>query len=126
VIEGRIRRTTDAGVLFMEACATYMSFLAAEWQLDWRLWIPVVPALAALVLWDAYTEPKRRPPLRPFLEATFAMGIGVVVQAMAASAAPELELPRTVMIAGGGLSALLLATLRMLFPPDTRRLRGAG
>jgi hypothetical protein len=54
------------------------------------------------------------------------MGIGVVVQAIAASRVPELALPRSVVIAGGGMSALLLATLRMLFPPDTHRLRGAG
>jgi hypothetical protein len=137
VIESRIRRTTDAQVLLMEGCVLYMSFLAAAWKLDprlflqepwWllRLWVPVVLALAALVLWDAYTDPKRRPPLRPILEATFAMGIGVVAQAIAATMLPPLALPRAVVIAGGGMAVLLLSTLRMLFPPDTHHLRGAG
>jgi hypothetical protein len=137
VIEGRIRRTTDGQVFVMEACVLYISFLAAAWKLDprlflleswWllRLWVPVAAALAALVLWDAYTDPRRRPPLRPILEATFAMGIGAVTQAIAASIWPEIALPRMVVIAGGGLSVLLLATLRMLFPPNKHHLRGAG
>jgi hypothetical protein len=133
VIESRIRRTTDSQVFLMEACTIYISFLAAAWKLDprlfvaetwWvaRLFVPVLLTLAALVLWDAYTDPKNRPPLRPILEATFATGIGVA----AISAVPGLALPRAVVIAGGGMSVLLLATLRMLFPPDTRHLRGAG
>jgi hypothetical protein len=137
VIESRIRRTTDGQVFVMEACVLYISFLAAAWKLDprlfvqeswWllRLWVPVAAALATLVLWDAYADPKRRPPLRPILEATFAMGIGALAQAIAASMLPEMALPRMVVIGGGGLSVLLLATLRMLFPPDTHHLRGAG
>ena len=83
VIASRIRRTTDPAVILMEALAVYLSFLVAAWYLDrsllsdpsrfWRLAIPVVAMVVALVLRDAYATPVIRlqwePVLRPALGA---------------------------------------------------------
>ncbi len=136
VIVSRIRRTTAAGLFLMEAFALYLSFLGAAWKGDamaflhepWgllRLAIPTVVALVALMLGDAYSNPGKRSPLKPFLQATLGVGFAALSQAALWTADRELVLPRWIMISGGGLSVLLISTLRTLFPPSDQRPRGA-
>ena len=136
VIVSRIRRTTAPPVFLMEAFALYLSFLCAAWKLEgmaflheqWglvRLAIPTVVALVALMLGDAYANPGKRSPLKPFLEATLGVGFAALSQAALWTAGHELVLPRWIMISGGGVSVLLISTLRVLFPPGDNRPRGA-
>jgi hypothetical protein len=72
VVLSRIRRTTDAQVLLMQAVALYLSFMSAGW---WRgefalarLAIPAAAALLGIVLDEAYARPGRRslPGLAPW------------------------------------------------------------
>jgi hypothetical protein len=63
--------------------------------------------------------------LTPLLEATLGVGFAVLSQAALWTADRELVLPRWIIISGGGISVLLLSTLRMLFPPSDNRPRGA-
>src|SRR5579863_6330073 len=83
VIVSRIRRTTDAQVLLMEALLLCASFLAAAWYADktlligqWgliHLAIPAVLTPVVLILDDAWAL-RKRSPLRLVLSA--AIGIG--------------------------------------------------
>jgi hypothetical protein len=130
VIMSRIRRTTDPIVFLMESFTLYASFLIAAWGLDRtilysdsgfaKLAIPGAVTMIVLVLSDAYAHPARRSPLKPILVAALGIGFAFVVQAIFQ------VLPRAIMIAGGGISILLISTLRMLFPPIMDRPRGAN
>lgn len=121
VIFSRIRRTTDSVVLLMEALCCYVSFLAAAWELQpsmiskqggfLRLAIPCAIVLAALVIADAYANPRKKSLLRPVLAVALAFAAVFLVQAMY-----EL-LPRTLLAVGSGSSILFLLALRLLFPP---------
>jgi hypothetical protein len=121
VVASRIRRTTDAVVLSMEALALFTSLvLAAAWLdrplLDrpWgfaRLECPVALVLAMVVLADAYADPKKRPPLRPML--------GPVLGIALAFAVPALPWPE--LIWGGLIGGVLVMTLRFLIPPMNDR-----
>jgi len=136
VIVSRIRRMTDPLVLLTEALALYLSFLAAAWALAGtaflheprgllRLAIPAAVALGVLVLADAYVDPRKRPALLPFFEATMGLGVAAISQAALWAADPSLVLPRWILITGGGFGVLLVSTLRTLFPPTDNRPRGA-
>jgi hypothetical protein len=46
-------------------------------------------------------------------------------EAALSAADPDLIVPRWIMISGACMSLLLVSTLRMLFPPDDKRPRGA-
>jgi hypothetical protein len=121
VIFSRIVRTTDSVVLAMQAFCCYISFLAAAWSLDrpmvynqgglLRLAIPCSIALGALILIDAYADPKKKSIFRPFLSVTFAFVIVFLVHLMH----PLLERP--MLAFGSGFAIMLLLMLRMLFPP---------
>ena len=136
VIMSRIRRTTDAPVLLMEAFALYMSFLAAPWffhQMSFlyeedgllRLAIPTAVALVALILGDAYANRAKRSRLQPIQDSAFCLGAAFLSEAALSAADPDLIVPRWIMISGACMSLLLVSTLRMLFPPDDKRPRGA-
>ena len=119
-----VRRTTDPRVLLMEGLLLYGcflffargagTFLLEEWALL-RLAVPVVVALWVLVLVDAYAAGPKRSPLYPVRDAV----IGLMVAGLTWS------VPVRVMLMGGGMSVLLVSALRMLFPPDENRPRGA-
>jgi hypothetical protein len=135
VIVSRIRRTADTQVLLMHAFALYLSFLSAAWCVDWRslaaewgLLRPAIPsaiALVFLVLADAYANPAKRSRLRPVRGAVLAVGLAFASQAILAAGNADLAEPRPVMIRGGGIGLLLVATLRLLFPPFEDRPQGA-
>lgn len=137
VIWSRIRRTTDPAVLLLEALALYIAFVAAAWQLGLalflyreqglaRLAIPVVITLIALVIGDAWARPGERSPLRPIVEAAGGVGFAFALQALISAAWMELWVPHWILIFGGGAGILLIATVRMLFPPNFNRPRGAS
>lgn len=136
VILSRIRRATDPQVLLMEAFALYVSFLVAARQLRsmsflreeqgfLRLAIPTVMALVALMLADAYAHPGKRSLLKPVLEATLGVAFATLSQAALLATYSDLVVPAWVMMSGCGLSVLLVAALRLLFPPGGHRPRGA-
>ena len=124
VVRSRIRRTTDPQVLAMEAFAVYLSFLCAGWwagasfpsgqrELS-RLAIPTLAALVALMLRNAYEDPGKRSRWRPFLDAAAGAGGALFSQAALWNVAQELVLPSQILIFGGGVSVLLVATLRAM------------
>jgi hypothetical protein len=136
VIMSRIRRTMDPQVLLMEAFVLYLSLLAAARFINaeflagsqglLRLAIPAAVALIALVLEDAYADPAKRSPLKPMRGAALGVGCAFPSQAVLLAGSPQLAVPRWIMIAGAGISVVLLAALRMLFPPIADRPQGAG
>jgi hypothetical protein len=125
-IAGQVMRTTDWQVLAMEAGALYFSFLAAgcaalgaqrmcEHGVFLRLLIPVALAMLALVWRDAYV-PRAR--CGASLEA--GLGVGCAVALSRANVA----LPGSILFSGGALGAVLIFSLRKLFPPGGNRPRG--
>jgi hypothetical protein len=127
VIYSRIRRTTDAVVALMQLVSMYTAFVMAASWLDrallfdergfLRLAIPPVIALAVLMLADAYSNPKRRWPLKPVFGVILAMGVALGCEAWL----DRWSLPGDVLAWGSGMSALLVSTLRLMFPPITER-----
>jgi hypothetical protein len=115
VIFSRIRRATDPQVLLMEALLFYASFLAAAWYMDRTSvadeWIPVAVALVILMLDDAWTMPGGRTMIRSVR--------GVAVAAACACFSQWLVLPVWVNLLGGGVSLLLVSTVRVLFSSNT-------
>ena len=124
VLWSRIRRTTDARVLLMEGLVLYAcylvpargagTFLLEDWALV-RLAVPVVVALWVLVMVDAYAVREKRSVLYPVRDAVLGMML----------AALTWSVPVRVMLLCGGMSVLMVSGLRMLFPPDENRPRGA-
>jgi hypothetical protein len=124
VVWSRIRRTTDPRVLLLEGLVLYAcflffargagNFLLEEWAFV-RLAVPVIVALWVLVLVDAYAAGPKRSPLYPIRDAV----LGLMAAGLTWS------VPVKVMLMGGGMSVLLVSALRMLFPPDENRPRGA-
>ena len=140
VILSQIARTTAPRVLLMEACAVYGSFLAAVWlQGVWsqgtsflfeqsevlQLVIPAIAGLLALVVGDAYATPGIERRLRSTLGAALCVAFAFLSQAALSVSYPDLVTPRWIMILGGGMSLLLLSTLRLWFLPGVDRLRPA-
>jgi hypothetical protein len=135
VILSRIRRTTDFQVLPMEAFVLYLSFWGAARFMDaaflndrlglLRLAIPAATALLALMLEDAYAMPGRRWPMKAIRAPLFGLGMAFWSQAMLAVGNPELALPRWILWCGAATGLLLVAAVRMLFPPPADRPQGA-
>ncbi|HXB71714.1 MAG TPA: hypothetical protein VNY05_25985 [Candidatus Acidoferrales bacterium] len=135
VILSRIRRTTDFQVLLMEAFVLYLSFWGAARFMDaafldnrlgfLRLAIPAATTLLALMLEDAYAMPGRRWPLKAIRAPVFGLGTAVLSQWMLPVSNPELTLPRWILWCGAGTGLLLVAAVRMLFPPPADRPQGA-
>jgi uncharacterized membrane protein YhaH (DUF805 family) len=124
----RIRRTTDAQVLLMEAMMLYLSFLSAAWFLDrrvlddqWgllRLAVPPVVAVVVLRLHDAWALPQKQSALRSVLAVVAGAGVACLCQIG--------SLPAGVNLLGGGLSLLLVSAVRVLFLPGTDLPQRAG
>lgn len=118
VIYSRIRRTTDPVVLLMNSATLYTCFVMAAFELARRmladqatyarLAMPPLIVLITLVFADAYSNPKKRWPLKPL----FAPMLG-----MALAFAWEHTLPREVMVWGSVVGVVLVSTLRLMFPP---------
>jgi len=123
VIVSRVRRTSDPLLLLMDAVMAYTAFFTATWWLErsvlyseWgliRLAIPVAGMLLALVLADAYSDPKKRWPGRPLLGVVLGTALAFASQL----ALGPWALPRVAMIWGAGMAMLLVSTMRMMFPP---------
>ena len=132
VILSRIRRTSAPGVLLLEAFALYLSFAATAIATGFsrflveengyvRLTLPVLMALLALVLVDAYSRAERR----PLFGAIAAFG-AILIQAKRQSTNLELAFPSFRMVLIASLAGMLLVTgLRLLFAPDNNRTTGA-
>jgi len=126
VVYSRIRRTTDAVVTFIAAVSMYAAFVMSAWWLDpellfrgngfARLAIPPAIFLAVIMLSDAYSDPKKRWPLKPLFGPTLGFAL-----------TSALELSRqwaplaSVLAWGGAVSVLLASTLRLTFLPVTER-----
>jgi hypothetical protein len=127
VIVSRIRRTTDAVVFLMEAIVIYSSYLAAAFSRDQtlltdalgfvRLGLPAAISLLALMLADAYADPRNRSPLKPMLGVVLGVAMAWVLPVVLLAGNADFALPRSVMIAGSSLSLLLVCALRLLFAP---------
>jgi hypothetical protein len=126
VIYSRIRRTTDAVLVLMEGVSLYTAFVMSAWWLDHellfreygfvRLAAPPAIVLAAIILADAYSDPKKRPRLKPLFGPTLGL---VLIYAIELS--HQWALPVSVLAWGGALGVLIVSTLRLTFPPITER-----
>jgi hypothetical protein len=128
VILSRIRRTTDRGLLLLEALALFLALVTAarllagasfltDHQGYLKLAVLVVMALLALVLVDAYAPQDWRMILGP---------IAGLCAMLAQFGNPELALPSFRMILLGSLAGMLLVgALRLIFGPDDHRTTGA-
>lgn len=132
VVYSRIRRTTDPVVALMEAMSLYTSYVIAAFSLDRaalfddrgfaRPAIPAAIVLAIVVLADAYSNPRRRWALKPL----FAPIAGIAAAAAWEMRPDAWALPHLVFVWGSGMGALLISTLRMMFPPVTERPQASG
>ena len=135
VILSRIRRTTDAQAMVMQAAAVYTSFLVPAWlfqpSLAREAWglvfltIPVAAALLGIALDDVYSisENGQTPSLLrgPLFGMTMALWSQIVLRTNVLDVAIS---PR-VTVYGCALGLLLSCAARLLFPPiaQSRRAR---
>jgi hypothetical protein len=136
VIFSRVRRTTDAQVLLMQAFALYISFLAAAWLKDgtllgeqWgflRLAIPAGMAMLGLILEDAYAKRGRRQPTNLARGPVLGIGFALLLQGTFWIGHSGQAVPLWITVYGCGMSLLLSSAVRILFPPATDRLQGAN
>jgi hypothetical protein len=132
VIYSRIRRTTDAVVALMEALSLFTSFVLVALWLDRpllfedhsfaRLAIPAAIAIAVVILADAYANPKRRWPLKPL----FAPILGIAIAFAWELTHPTWSLPLPILAWGSASGAILVSTLRLMFPPIADRPQASG
>jgi hypothetical protein len=131
VIVSRVRRTSDPLLLLMEAVMAFTAFFTSAWWLErtilysewglFRLAIPVAGMLLALMLADAYSDPKKRWAIRPMVGPV--LGIGLAFAADLAMR--QWALPRLVMLWGACIGMVLVSTMRMMFPPAADQLQTA-
>jgi hypothetical protein len=132
VIAGRIRRSSDSGLIAMHAIVLYLCFFGAAWfearrLLDepwglWRLAVPCAAGLLALLLHDAYALLPAHP-LRLLRGPMFVLaGVCVSQAALWADGSP-LTLPLSIVLLGGFLALVLTGVMRLLLqpPPTSRR-----
>lgn len=135
VILSRIRRTTDAAVLLMEALVLYLSFYGAAWYIDptsflfeqnalLRLAIPTAAALIGFMLVDAYADPAKRSPLKPVVQAALGTGFAFLSQATLATRT-ALAVPNRIVLLGG-MSLPLISAIRIFFAAGDQRPTGTG
>lgn len=132
VIASRIVRTTEPRLLLLEAFALYLAFVTSArfaagpkflelWNAYIRLALPVVAALFAMVLVDAYTSTEKR------LFYVPAAIFGVLwLQFVLTGTSSDWGLPSQLRLYGSVLGVLLVAALRALFLPGDHRTTGAG
>jgi hypothetical protein len=133
VIFSRIRRTTDPQVLLMQCFASYVSFLGAarlnggvlpsEQGRLLRLAIPAAMVVAGIMLEDTYARRGRRRLWSLARGPALGLGLAFASQGVLRIIDPNLAIPNWVMLYGCGMSFLLSSAIRMLFPPDIKRLQ---
>jgi hypothetical protein len=134
VIAGRIRRTSDTGLLAMHAIVLYLSFFGAalfevppliyeRWGL-WRLAIPCAAGLLAILLENAYSDLSHASALRLLRGPMFALAGACVSQAALWVSGSSLTLPLSIVLLGGLLALLLTFAIRLLFQPPSKSQRG--
>jgi hypothetical protein len=132
VILSRIHRTTDPGLLLLEAMALYLAFVSSavfgsdtkfllEPNAYLRLAFPVVVALIALMLADAYASTEKR-----FVAGLLAALCAILVESFSTASNPKWAVPAFLAIFGAATGLLLVAALRLLFAPGNNRTTGAG
>jgi hypothetical protein len=130
VLASRIRRSTNPGVLLMEALVLYLSFFTTAkftrpesfFSVEngmVRLVLPTAVALLGFVLVDAYSNPEKHGPLKPALQTVLAMSFAFLSQASLVTS-PGLAVPFEVLVAGCAMSLLVISALRMLFDSGDR------
>lgn len=129
-VYSRILRTTDAVLASMEAVSAYTAFVMSAWWLDRellfreygyaRLAIPAAIFMTAIVLADAYSDPKKRWPLKQLLGPTLGFALTYIIELNHAGA-----LPVPVLSWGGAFSLLIVSTLRLQSPPASERPQAA-
>ncbi len=127
VIVSRIRRTTGAEVLAMEALLLYASFVAAAWYTDstlltaqWgllELAVPVMFALLLLMLDDAWV-PQGQSPLQLIRGLAIAIIFGCFCE--------RVFLPAWLNFRAACLGLLLVSPVRVLFRPGTQLTHAAA
>jgi hypothetical protein len=128
VIVSRIRRTTEAKVLLMEALLLYASYLAAAWYTDrkalmdqWeclRLAIPAVLAVAFMMLEDAWSRVGEKSALRLTGEVALATLFAFLWMVR--------TLPGTLNMAGAFASVVLVSAVRIMFRGQIDRPQAAA
>ena len=131
VIASRIKRTTDAGLLLLEGLALYLAFVTSGRFADdaqflhqpkayVRLAFPVVAALLAVVLLDAYASKQNG-----LVYGPVAAMVGIWIQLKLTAAHPAWALPPHVLVYATGLGLLLVGSLRIFFWEGDHRTTGA-
>jgi hypothetical protein len=82
---------------------------------------PTAIFVAAIILADSYSDPKKRWPLKPLLAPT----LGVVLT-FATGLIHRWALPVPVLALGDAIGMLIVSTLRVTFPPLTERPQAAN
>ena len=132
VIAGRVRRTSDPGLLAMHAVVLYLCFFGAAWFKApallyerwglWRLAIPCAAGMLVLLLEGAYADLRDAPALRLLRGPMFALAGACVSQAALWADRSPLTLPFSIVLLGGLLALLLTSAISLLFqPPSTSR-----
>ena len=132
IIYSRICRTTDALVAVAEGFSMLTAFVVAAGWLDpaaiveqgglVRFAIPPLIFLVAVILADAYADPKKRWPLRPL----FGPLLGFTLAYIAQSVMDNWALQSSLFAWGCAISVVLLSTLRLTFPPLPDRPQAAN
>ena len=132
VVYSRIRRTTDAVLALMEVTSLYTTFVIAAASIDpaltldrsgfARLAIPPVVVLATMALADAYSNPRRRWPLKPLIAPALGFAVAYLEQSMYR----QWSLPAAVFAWGGAAGLLLVSALRLAFPSMADRPRAVN
>jgi len=132
VIAGRVRRTSDPGLLAMHAVVLYLCFFGAAWFKApallyerwglWRLAIPCAAGMLVLLLEGAYADLRDAPALRLLRGPMFALAGACVSQAALWADRSPLTLPFSIVLLGSLLALLLTSAISLLFqPPSTSR-----
>ena len=110
VIASKIRRNSDPQIALIEVLTMYLAYGAAAWYVDRAfmrtesallfLAIPPVATMVLFALWDTYAASRRKPILCAALGALFALG----------------AVPLEILICGVLMIAVLVLTIRLLFP----------
>ena len=134
VIISRIRRTADPQILLIQGSVLYVSFIAAAWFTDRtllgerggliRLAIPVVMAIAGLILDDAYAKPGQRSAKNLARGPVLGLLLALLSQEALWMKNSAWALPRWIAIYGCAIGLLLSSGIRMLFPPISSQLLG--
>jgi hypothetical protein len=126
MIYSRIRRTTDAVVALMQAVSLYTAYVMSALWLNRdlllrgygfsRLAVPTAICLLAIMLGDAYSDPKKRSPCRILFGPTVGIALTYTLELNHGWA-----LPMPTLAWGGAFGFFTVSTLRLTFPPATER-----